>query len=121
MPRAPSHQKVRDRSMRPVVLSIPAGGPANHFQLMIVTVPHDVAACISQTTDDVEVAGCSRPVHCVRVVACLTSVGVQSARQQQIDRSKVSSARSEMQQRPRIGLGPRVQHLRVLVEQVHES
>lgn len=78
-PRAATHEKVGDGTMRGVVAFIGAGRPTDHLQLVIVTVPDNVTARVVQPMHDFQVTGCRGPVHRVGVVSLLAGVHVQAA------------------------------------------
>ena len=117
VPRAAADEKIRDGTMHGVVAAIPAGGPADDLQLVIVTVPDDVTARVGEPPHDVEVTGCRGPVHRVGVVSLLAGVHVEAALQQQVHHRQMSGVRRRVQQRPLVRLRASVQLVRVLVEQ----
>ena len=121
MPCAATHQELRHGTMRGVVASVPARGPADHLELVVVTLPDDVAACVRQAPHDVQVTGGCGPVHRVGVVALLAGVYVEPPLQQQVHRRQVSLFRRRVQQRPLVRLRARVQPVWVFVEQGGQS
>ena len=117
VPRAATHEKTRNGAMRGVVASVPARGPTDDLELVIVTVPDDITACVSQAPDHVQVTGCRGPVHRVGVVSLLAGVHVQAASQQEIHSRQVPIAGRVVQQRPLVRLDSDVQPVWMLVEQ----
>ena len=125
--RASTDEKIHDGPMRIVVGAIPTGRPADDLELVVVTVPDDVAARVRQTPDHREVPSCSRPVHRGRVVALLTHVHVESALKNHVyhretlgRRTRILAGRCQMQQGVLVWLVANVQLLRVLVEQLRQ-
>lgn len=78
-------EKFDDGAMRVVVASVPARGPANDVELVVVAVPDDVAARVSETPHDIGVAARGGPMHGVGVVAHLAGVDVDAAPEQQVN------------------------------------
>jgi hypothetical protein len=56
VPGAAAHEKIRHGAVRGVVTSIPAGGPPDDLEIVVVAMPHDVAAGVGQPPHDVEVS-----------------------------------------------------------------
>ena len=82
MPRAVRNQQVHDGTMLFVVATIPTGGPADHLQLVVVPLPHDITPRLNQPPHDVHVPRRRGPVHRIRIVTFLSIVHVQAALQQ---------------------------------------
>ncbi len=78
VPRAAAHQFLHHRSVRIVVTSVPAGRPADHFELVIVAVPDDIPAGVSQPAYDRLVPGRRSPVHRCCVIPFLQRVHIQA-------------------------------------------
>jgi hypothetical protein len=104
VPRAATHEKIRNGLMRGVVTSVPARCPTDYLELVIVTVPDNITACVSQPPHHIQLTGCRGPVHRVGVVSLLAGVHVQAASQQEIHSRQVPSARGVVQQRPFVRL-----------------
>ena len=117
VPRAATHEKLRNGTMRVVVASVPARCPTDDLELVIVTVPDDITARVSQSPHHVPLTGCRGPVHRVGVVSLLAGVHVQAAAQQEIHGRQVSLARGVVQQRPLVRLRSDVQPVWMFVEQ----
>ena len=117
VPRAATHEKIRNGTMRGVVASVPARCPADDLELVVVTVPDDITACVGQPPHHVQVTGCRGPVHRVGVVSLLAGVHVQAASQQEIHGRQVPMARGVVQQRPLVRLRSDVQPVWMFVEQ----
>ena len=117
MARAVAQQDVHHAAVRRVVAPVPAGRPADDFELVVVAVTDDVAAGVGEAPHDVDVAGGRGPVDGVGVVAFLAGVHVKAAPQQQIDRGEVPLVRRDVQQRPRVRRLSRVQLVGMGVEQ----
>ena len=114
MPRAAADQEPRDRAMCLIVGLLPARGPANDFELMIVARADDVATGVGKGAHGIEGAGRGRPVHRVGVVAALANVHVEAALQQQLECRHMG--RREVEQCPLVRLCSQVQLLGVRVE-----
>ncbi len=117
MPRAAAHEKIRDGTVRGVIASVPARCPTDDLQLVIVTVPDNVAAGVGQSSHHIQVAGCRRPVDWIGVVALLACVHVQPALEKKIHRSQVTVMRRQVQQRVLVWPVARLQLAGMLVEQ----
>ena len=94
VPRAATDEKLRDGAMRGVVAFVPARCPADHLELVVVTLADDVAARVREPPHDVQVTARRGPMHRVGVVSLLARVHVQAALQQQVHRRKVSLPRA---------------------------
>ena len=78
---AAADEKISDGAVGGVVAAVPAGGPADHAKGVVVAFADDVATGVSEQSYDVEVTGGGGPVHRVGIVALLTHVRVESARE----------------------------------------
>src|SRR5207253_3340991 len=121
VPRAATDQKVHNGTMRGIVAAIPATCPTDDFHVVVVTVSDDITAGISQPPHYIDVTAGRGPVHGVGVVSLLAGVHVQAASQQQVHHRQVPVLCCEMQQRPVVRLGARVQLVRMLVQQRGEG
>ena len=99
VPRAATHEKIGNGTMRVVVAAVPARGPPDDLELVIVAVPDDVTARVGEPPHHVELPGCRGPVHGTGVVSLLAGVHVQAAPQEEIHRRQVTLARGVVQQR----------------------
>ena len=115
--RAPTEQKFRDRPVSIIVTSFPCRRPTNDLELVVVTVPNNVAASICEPPHDVEVTSRRGPVHRVRVVAFFADVDVEPSFEQEIYGRQVSRKGRQMQQRVLVRLVADVEFFRMLVEQ----
>src|SRR5207249_7901956 len=97
---------VDDGPMRIILLVVPAGGPSDDLEVVVVTVADDVTARVDESPNDVHVAGGGRPVQGVRVVAQLARVHVEPAPQQQVHGLEVPVVGRGVQQRPLVRLRP---------------
>jgi hypothetical protein len=117
MPRAATDEEFGDGAMDGVVAPVPARRPADYLELVIVTVPDDIAARIGQPLHDVQVTGGRRPMHSVCIVALLARVHVQAALEQQVHHAEVAVVSGDVQQRPCVRLVTRLELVRVRVQQ----
>ena len=120
MSRAVAQQDVHHAPVRRVVAAVPAGRPADHFELVVVAVTDDVAAGVGEAPHDVDVAGSRSPVDGVRVVAFFAGVHVKSPPQQQIHCGEVPLVRRDVQQRPRVRRLSRVQVVGMRIEKCRQ-
>ena len=103
-----------DQELRDLLVRMPARGPADHLEGVIVAAADHVAARVGEPSHHLEVPGCRRPVHRVRVVPGLAGVDVQAALQQQIYGLQVPAVRGGVEKRPPVR---RVAHGELLVRE----
>src|ERR1051325_7518098 len=90
MARAVPEEILHDGTVCVVACVVPAGGPADYLELMVISRADDIRAGIDETAHHVHVSDRSRPMQSISVVAALARVRVEPAAEKQIDDREMS-------------------------------
>jgi len=103
--------------MRVVIGVVPARGPADDLQFVIVAMPDDLPAGVGQPAHDVHTTRRRGPVHRRGIVALLARVGIEPTPQQYVDDFEPSLTCRRVQQCPCVRRVAHLELVRMLVQQ----
>src|SRR5216110_375866 len=103
MPGAATDEKFDNGSVGCIITPVPATGPTNNLELVIIPVSDDIATGVSQAPHDIEMSGCRGPVHPVGVITLLAEIYIEAAFQQQVHYRPLTVVCCHVQQRPFVG------------------